>query len=559
MAEPKKREIKQARKLKATPGDRFSNVWFSVLILASITFVVYARSLSLDYTKLDDSIFIVENAPYNADAHNLIVSFQRGLFNPTKDAYYRPMFLVDFILESRLFGTSPAGYHFSNLIFHILSVILLFFFLQRLKIPPANAFLLSLIFAVHPVLTQAVAWIPGRNDMLLMILFFSSFILLFQYLDTGSPWRLLWQGVLFLAALFTKETAIIIPVVIGGILLFYIKPGWKKIALPAATWIGAVLIWLLVRSTATLEKNWIAPSEMLRAGLERLGVILQYLGKIFFPVNLSVFPMAEDITLVWGIVALAGLIALIVWSKSWTKPLTWLGLAWFLIFLVPVLIVPKSLNDQVFEHRLYIPIIGILMMLSQAFPFTGNVNPKLKFGIVGAIALLFSIQSIVRSGYFNDPVTFWTHAVEGSPHSAYAKALLGTKIDDPAIREKWFREARAIDPELKNLNYYLGKVLYDQNAIDSADFYLRKEVVHNQIPDAWFLLARIAFMREQFDSAAVYLEKVIELNPNDSQANHNLALLYFQHGKPEKSKKIIADMQARGMEVGDLLQMVNGK
>ena len=298
---------------------------------------------------------------------------------------------------------------------------------------------------------------------------------------------------------------------------------------------------------------------MLRAGLERLGVILQYLGKIFFPVNLSVFPMAEDITLVWGIVALAGLIALIVWSKSWTKPLTWLGLAWFLIFLVPVLIVPKSLNDQVFEHRLYIPIIGILMMLSQAFPFTGNVNPKLKFGIVGAIALLFSIQSIVRSGYFNDPVTFWTHAVEGSPHSAYAKALLGTKIDDPAIREKWFREARAIDPELKNLNYYLGKVLYDQNAIDSADFYLRKEVVHNQIPDAWFLLARIAFMREQFDSAAVYLEKVIELNPNDSQANHNLALLYFQHGKPEKSKKIIADMQARGMEVGDLLQMVNGK
>ena len=127
----------------------FANATFSVFILASVTFMVYARSLSLDYTKLDDSIFIVENAQYNADLKNISVSFQRGLFNPTKDAYYRPLFLVDFILESRLFGIKPAGYHFTNLLFHIISVILLFLFLKRIKIPPADSFLLSLLFAVH--------------------------------------------------------------------------------------------------------------------------------------------------------------------------------------------------------------------------------------------------------------------------------------------------------------------------------------------------------------------------------------------------------------------------
>ncbi|MCX6267446.1 MAG: hypothetical protein NTW16_08835 [Bacteroidetes bacterium] len=538
----------------------FNNTLFSVMTLASITFMVYARSLSLEYTKLDDSIFIVENAPYNADAKNIGVSFQRGLFNPTKDAYYRPLFLVDFILESRIFGVKPAGYHFTNLLFHIISVILLFLFLKRIKIPPIDSFLLSLIFAVHPVLTQAVAWIPGRNDMLLMIFFLSSFILLFKYLEKPAPLTLFLHSILLLAALFTKETAIIIPVIMGGVTFFYLKNGWKKLVFPVISWITAVAIWLLVRSTATLAKNWVSPAEMAQAGMERLGVILQYLGKIFFPVNLTVFPMAEDITLIWGIIALAGLIALVVYSKSYSRPLTYLGMFWFIIFLIPVLIVPKSLNDQVFEHRLYLPVIGILIMLSQAVPFSGNFNPKIKVGIVAGIALIFAIQSIVRSGYFNDPITFWTHAVNGSPHSAYAKTLLGTKMEDPAEREKLFRDAYAIDPNLKNLNYYLGKVLFDRKEPDTAEHYLRKEIANNPIPDAYFLLAQIEFSRNNLDSAGVNLEKVIDLDPLNPQANHNLVLLYFQQGHPEKSRKIMQDMQQKGMEVGnDLIQMVNGK
>ena len=540
--------------------DYFSNTWVTVIILASITFMVYARTLSLEYTKLDDSIFIVENAQYNSDAKNIGVSFQRGLFNPTKDAYYRPLFLVDFILESRLFGIKPAGYHFTNLLFHIISVILLFLFFKRIKIPPVDSFLLTLIFAVHPVLTQAVAWIPGRNDMLLMIFFLSSFLLLFRYLEKPTPVILLLHSVFLLAALFTKETAVIIPVIISGFLLFFLKCNWRKIVLPLISWVAAIAIWLLVRSTATLAKNWLSPMEMLLTGMERLVVILQYLGKIFFPVNLTVFPMTGDITIIWGILALTGLLALIIYSRSYTKPLTYLGIFWFIIFLVPVLIVPKTLNDQVFEHRLYLPIIGILIILSQAVPFSGTFNQKIKYGIVFAIAAVFMIQSFIRSSYFSDPVTFWTHAVNGSPHSAYAKTLLATKIEDPAEREKLFEEALAIEPTLKNLNYYYGKVLFDRKQTDTAEIFIRKELVNNPIPDAYFLLAQIAFSNNKFDSAAVNLEKVIELNPIDPQANHNLVLLYYQHGQPEKSRQIIQNMQQKGMEVGnDLLQMVNGK
>ena len=560
MKTKKKSDIRGGKVIQGGLESRFSNTTFSILLLISVTFMVYSRSLFLDFTKLDDSIFIVENAQFNSDAKNIGVSFHRGLFNPTKDAYYRPVFLVDFIVESRIFGINPAGYHFTNLLFHIFSVTLLFLFFRKIKIPPADSFLLSMLFAVHPVLTQAVAWIPGRNDMLLMIFFLSSFILLLKYLEKPTPAILLLHSLIFLIALFTKETAIIIPVIIGGFSVFYLKCGWKKLAVPIMCWIAAIAVWLLVRSTATLSNEWVSPSVMLRTGIDRLGVILQYLGKIFLPVNLTVFPIAEDVTLMWGILALAGFTALMVFSKSYSKPLTWLGLGWFIVFLIPVLIVPKSLNDQVFEHRLYLPVIGILIMLSQAFPFGGRLNPKIKFAVVSAVVLIFSIQSFIRTSYFNDPVTFWTHAVNGSPHSAYARTLLGTKVENPADRERLFKEAHVLDPTLKNLNYYLGKVMFEKKQNDSAAMYFRQELVHNPVSDAYFLLAQIAFANNSLDSAAVNLEKVIEIDPINPQANHNLVLLYYQQGHLDRARRVLHAMQLNGMDVDkELLQMVNKK
>jgi len=558
-----KEKIVSKKSVKAKPAgfeSRLNNPLFPILLLIMIVFLVYFRSLFLDFTKLDDSIFIVENAHYNSDAGNIGASFHRGLFNPVKDAYYRPLFLVDFIIESRIFGVSPAGYHFTNLLFHLLSIVLLFIFLKKIDIPPSASFILSLLFAVHPVLTQAVAWIPGRNDMLLMIFFLSSFIVLIKYLEKPAPAMLLIHILLFLTALFIKETAIIIPLIIGAFAGFYLKCGWRKLLFPVLGWMLAIGVFLMVRSTATLSKDWISPLEMIHTGLSRLSVVVQYFGKIFLPVNLSVFPVAEDITLLWGILSLTGAAALIVYSKSYTKPLTYLGIGWFLIFLVPVLIVPKSLNDQVFEHRLYLPLIGILIMLSQTVPFSGTFKSKPKRIIISVIILIFSVQSFIRTAYFNDPLTFWTHAVQGSPHSGYARYLLGTKVNDSARREHLFKEAYALDPAIKNLNYFLGQIMFDKSQPDSAEFFIRKELAHNPLPGAYFLLARIAFARNNLDSAAVNLEKVIRLDPLDPQANHNLALLYYQQGHVEKTRKIVRAMQVNGVDVNnDLLRLVEEK
>lgn len=345
-------------------------------MLIFIPVLVYVQVFSLGFTMLDDTIFIVENQLYNKELSNIVQSFQRGLFNPEQDIYYRPVFLVDFILESRLFGINAAGYHFSNLVFHVLCVVLLFFFLKAVRIKQTDAFILSMFFALHPVLVQAVAWIPGRNDMLLMIFFLASVLLALKYVRRPVWHLLLIQGITMLIALFTKETAVIIPVIILAVIIFIEKASWKRWVPLIAVWIIAVILWSLTRSQATLLKRNFTLWELIQNGLERTPALLQYLGKIFFPFNLSVFPGINHITIWWGVLALALVIALIIWSKSYFKVLTLVGLGWFILFLLPVLVVPPSLNDQVFEHRLYIPIVGILLILSQTRVFVKTVNEE---------------------------------------------------------------------------------------------------------------------------------------------------------------------------------------
>ena len=545
-------------------------VWWLILI----TCFLYGRTLDLGFTRLDDSIFIVENEQYNNGFGNVTTSFQRGLFNPTEDIYYRPLFLIDFIIESKIAGTKPAGYHFTNLLFHLISVILFYIFLRRLDsqginemnpVPDPgslfrvksredtrgrlNAFLLAMIFAVHPVLSQAVAWIPGRNDMLLMIFFLSGMIITIDYMRDPGPGRYIAQIFLLLLALFTKETAVIIPLIMAGVLHFFFRTPWKRIVPVAAGWLIAMLTWYAVRSTATLSRKENLFSDMLHSALGRFPAIIQYLGKIFFPVNLSVFPDISEITLVWGILATLLLITLILLSRSYRKPLAWIGLFWFLAFLLPVLIVPKSLNDQVFEHRLYIPLAGIFLMIYPMLSLFDKQPQNRRVLFFGVIGIIFAIISFCRSGYYSDPLTFWTRAVESSPRSCYARMLLGTKVEQPSERERLFLEAWAIDSTQKNLNYYLGKVMVEKKSYDSAVFFLRREIGRTKNPDVYFLLAQLAYMKQQYDQSAIYLEKVIELEPLHPQANPNLVLVYIQLNKKEKAERMLEGMRLKGMQI----------
>ena len=267
-------------------SEKFQFVFrYPVLCLVLLASLVYLKTINSGFIHFDDSLFIEESRIFNQDPGNVVPAFTRGLFGNSDNTYYRPLFLADIILEYQLFGTKPAGYHFTNLLFHLASVILLYFFLRKLLSDDKSALLLSALFAVHPVLSQGIAWIAGRNDMLLFIFCISGMILSLDYASSGNVRFLVFQFLLFLLALFTKETAVLIPVITIALLFLVRKTEWKRTVPLVISWAIAIAGWYLLRSHALAGRTNTSFSESISTAIGRAPAFVQYFEKRSFPLT----------------------------------------------------------------------------------------------------------------------------------------------------------------------------------------------------------------------------------------------------------------------------------
>ncbi len=568
---------------------------FFWLILLPVA--LYAKIIFFDFTALDDQFFVIDHAGFNQRLGNIFQVFNQGLFVPKNDIYYRPVFLIDMIIENQFFGIKPWGYHLGSLIFHLTAVCLLFVFLKKIKIPETTALLLALLFSIHPVLTQTVAWIPGRNDLILMIFFLATLILTINFFQTSKVYLIFAQFITFLLALLTKETAVIIPVIAFLLLRFVFSVRISKMMPLFASWALALLIWYGLRASSDPSYQGMLFQEMIQSGIARIPAIIQYLGKIFFPFNLSAVPQFEDITLIWGSLATLLLITLVAISKSYNKPLVIIGLLWYFLFLLPVLLVPKQLNNQIYEHRLYLPFVGILLVLSQTLLFSEKWKKRYILIVSAGILLIFMVVSFIRLDCYRDRQTFWDRAVADSPTSAFAKLNQGIQSKDTVLREKYIRQAYAIDRDEMLVNYWMGINAERKNKKDSAVYYYEKELAFSNFPDlyfnlsrcffelnkldsaAWYLskgialdptkksavavlanvyfkLAESAYNRSKHDSAAYYLRQVTLFDPENNQAYHNLAMVYFQTNRRKEAMEVIEIMKKSGIPITqDLLNL----
>ncbi len=524
-------------------------LWLGLAVL-----VVYFPSLQYGLTDLDDTIFIRDFHEYNEHLSNLAVSFQRGLFDAVKDPYYRPLFMDSMILNYQLsdHGLNFGSYHWFNLAFHLVSVFLLFQLFIKLEIKELHAFLLCLVFAVHPVLSQAVAWIPGRNDTMLAIFVFSFLICSLSYTESGKIKYLLLSVLFLLLAFFTKETAVFAAPVAFVLIVFVRNSKWndRNNLIQYAVWAGCFITWYLVRSAATVQIN-IGMAQVAQDFLPRLPLIIQYLGKVFLPFNLSVFPIQQDTVIWYGIAALVLLLVFTYLNKQRNLKIVLSGLAIFLMFLLPVLFVPAKLNEQSFEHRLYLPMIGILLMLSQTSLLINKLRDKQL--LTGGIALcaLLALLNFMHQKAFEDRIPFWTQAVETSPHSAFANMMLAARLDKDDFEKSCnlFRTAYKLNPNEKYLNFYYGVMLQKKDSVKESEKYLLAEKNSSGYYECDFYLARVAMEKRDPNSAIGYLSAYLKKDPSNSMANNNLLLLYFDTQQSDKAREHIIQMQKSGLPV----------
>lgn len=415
------------------------------------------------------------------------------------------------------------------------------------------AFCLSLLFAVHVVLTQAVTWIPGRNDTMLALFVFSFFIAGINYGRSPAIKWLILQFVALLAALFTKETAVFAIPVAWLLCIFLPQKPWKdtKAMSMYGVWIAGALIYFLARSQANLEQSGLAVNELLGSALGRFPVILAYLGKVFLPFNLSVFPMLQDMTLWYGFLTLAGLGVLVYFSRKNNWRMMLVGASTFVLFLIPALLVPDAVNNQDFEHRLYVPMLGVLLLLSETVLLKNNWSERHLAMGTGALVLVLALMNWYRQPLFNDPISFWTAAVESSPNSSYANMMLAARLDNTDMQraKTLMQKAYDLDPNQKYINYYQGSLLVTEGKLLESEPYFLAEIKNSDYYKCYSPLAEIAFKKQDPNAAIQYLEKYLAVDGADVEMNNNLLMLYLQSNQLEKARDQAAKMRLRGLTI----------
>ena len=185
-----------------------SNLFF-LLLLITIVFSLYGKSINFKFTNHDDITLINNNINYLSQWKNIPSLFTTSVYISKNYFYYRPILTLSFSIESILFYDNPKIYHLTNIIFFILALYLMYVFLSKLNLNKTILKLLIILFSVHPILTSSVVWIPARNDTLLAIFVFLSFIFFIKYLETNKTKNLILYILFWIISLFTKETAIL--------------------------------------------------------------------------------------------------------------------------------------------------------------------------------------------------------------------------------------------------------------------------------------------------------------------------------------------------------------
>ncbi len=516
------------------------NTYYYFIGLIFSGLVVYFQTLRFDWTYLDDYNLIVANFDFISKASNIFKFFKEDVFHThIGGSYYRPILTLSFMIDAQIGGMSPFIYHLTNILLHLTACCVVFLFFLKLNYPLQTSFLFSLIFTLHPLLTQAVAWVPGRNDILLSIFALLSFISLLYFLESKEKKFYLAHLTFFILSLFTKENAVMIPVLC---FLYFHLIYDKKISFSTQLyylfwWFLITLIWFIIRSQVLKTTIGNADYDILKSLILNFPAIIPYIGKIFFPFNLSVFPILRDMKMEYGVITIAIVILLLFISKTKRLNFVVFGIIWFVVFLLPSFIRPLTSTSDFSEHRIYLPMVGFMIILMEiGFKEVFKLKEKSFFILTSLVVILLSSITFIHSKNFKNRISFWENAVKTSPTHAFNYNNLGAmywlegRVDEA---QKMWETAIKINPNERLVHGNLGLVHMNRGNFKEAEAEYLKEIEINPLYDnVYFNLGLLYYKQGRFKEAELMWEKTLEINPNYLDAYKSLQILRQTYLKP---------------------------
>jgi hypothetical protein len=485
------------------------------LVLGAVL-LVHGRSVAFGLIGLDDQDLLADDAAFLRGPVNVLRIFTRSYMHVVDPhhPYFRPLVTASFALDARWPGTSPVAYHATNLLLHACASLLFLGLLRRFAMGIA-ATAGALLFAVHPALAAAVAWIPGRNDSLLTVFVLAAWQFLpfegFTPLPAAPP-RLGGLGLhlaFFALALSTKETALVAPAV--WTVHLALQGGRGPANRPKSMWAILLAGWILLVAARLRLAPPPAPSIRVQDAFVFLSVLVRSLGAAVFPVSPALLGDAADLPLAVGAGALLAVAAAMFVPGVRPRGVA-LGAAAYVVFLLPGFFAGTSL---LLATRLYLPACGILLVVTEALRalLDRSATRRSALSFAFATTAVFALVSLAYESTFANRRRFARAEVDASPHCAMAHFCLGASYQmdgDEGRATVEYRSAIA-----------LGAV----------------EVVHNNI-------AVIEMGRGEWPAAEADLRREIAVNPGYARAYRNLATVLRHQGRDADAATVGAEAAA---------------
>jgi tetratricopeptide (TPR) repeat protein len=525
-----------------------------LLLLTVLIFMVYSDTLTGPFV-FDDRPNIQTNTKIKMKQLSLTGLLKAGFESPSTR---RPVSNISFAFNYFLNGYNVVGYHFVNILIHIINSILLYFLAKTTLNTPAlrwryDPFALAwipifsaFIWGLHPLLTQSVSYIVQRMNSLSTLFFILAILLYARGRLTQNtrlrPWLFVGCAVSSLLAFGSKEITATLPFFIILYEWYFLRGDssfrFKKNSL---VFIGAcfffVVLALLYMGTAPLDDILAGFSKrdhtVYQRLLTELRVVIFYISLIFWPhpsrLNLDhAFDLShsliDPITTLLSLIAIVVSIAAAVYLVK-KAPLISFGIFWFFGNLViESSIIPLEI---IFEHRTYLPsMIFILMLVSLAFQI---IRPKwLCFTLMFLVIAALSIGTYERNKVWTSAVAVWQDSVSKSERKARPYNNLGVALAtenrlDEAV--EMYRIALQIRPDYALAHYNLGNALAKGGYFEEGLFHFNESLridpghkeVHNDLGVA-------LIKQERLTEAIRHLQKALQLSPDYAVAHNNLGI-----------------------------------
>ena len=518
--------------------------WFFCLILAVVTLMAYSPAWHGQLLWDDDNC---TTPPELRSVEGL----RRIWFQPSATAQYYPFLYTTYWVQQRLWGDSPTGYHLINLLLHIGCVVLVLKILRFLRIPGAE--LAAIIFALHPVNVETVAWIAERKNTLSGIFALSATLSYLKFDDTRSRRSYALAIGLFLFGLLSKTAIVTLP--LAWLVILWWKRGtisWRRDVVPSIPFVCLAI-------TAGLVTRWFE-----NIGLGYKASVLDFsildrcliagrafwfqLSKLFWPSNLTfVYPRWDINAEVWwqylfpiGVLALLG----ILWTlRRWSRaPLA--GVLIYIFLLLPSL---GFLNIYFFvysfvaDHWQYLACLGIIAPCASGIVLlTGRLKRCEAWLEPGTILLLGGVLFVLtsqQSRMYTNNETLYRTTIARNPACWMAYTNLGDILSaSNRLPEAMalFNQALRIRPAVAH--YSLGNAfIHAGRTSEAIDEYKRALQIdadyaeaHNNLGNALLLTGRTSEAIDQYEQA-------LRIDHNNAEAHNNLGNALVQSQRPSEA------------------------